>query len=127
MQFEYLHQITAQETIDIDDIGNTAVQVFSAYGETCVLIIKTIDGISQIIEFGPINVDIEELPDKVAYSYERCQFNQRKLVGRIDKFIQNPSVIQVEEIDFQQAKSIIKNLVDFVIIDDNEIDYDRLV
>ena len=91
------------------------------------LIIKTIDGIAQLIEFGPVNVDIEELPDKVCYSYERFPFNQRKLVAKIEKFIQDGSVSQVEEVDFVTAKSVIKNMVDIVIPEENDVDYDRLV
>ncbi len=125
MQFEYQKIVTAQETIDIEDVGNCALQTFTAYGETKVLIIKTTDGISEIIEFGPANVDIKELPDHVVYIYDRFEFNQRKVIRRIDKFIQDESVIQVLQIEYDQAKQVIKSPVDIVI--KQETDYDKLV
>ena len=127
MQFEYLQQITAQESIDIDDIGNTSIQCFSSYGETKVLIIKTTDGISEIIEFGPVNTDIEELPDKVFYSYQRMEFSQQKIYKIINKFINDQIVQQVFEVTFDEAKKVIKNLVDYIYQPTEQVDYDRLV
>ena len=126
MQFEYLQQITAQESIDIDDIGNTAIQCWSNYGETKVLIIKTMDGITEIIEFGPVNTDINELPDKVIYNYQRFEFNQGKIIKIINKFINDEIVSQVQEIDFDTAKNVVKNLIDYV-IPKEEIDFDKLI
>lgn len=127
MQFEYLQQITAQESIDIDDIGNTAIQCWSNYGETKVLIIKTMDGITEIIEFGPVNTDINELPDKVIYNYQRFEFNQGKIIKIINKFINDEIVSQVREVTFTEAKNVIKNLVDYIVRTSDEVDYDRLI
>lgn len=127
MQFEYLQQITAQESIDIDDIGNTAIQCWSNYGETKVLIIKTMDGITEIIEFGPVNTDINELPDKVIYNYQRFEFNQGKIIKIINKFINDEIVSQVREVTFIEAKNVIKNLVDYIVRTSDEVDYDRLI
>ena len=128
MQFEYSHIITAQEQIDIDDVGNTSIQCFTPYGETKILIIRTIDGITEIIDYGYINADIEELPDKVNYSYQRMEFSQPKLIKIIDKFINDPLVAQVFEISFQEAKSKIKNLIDCMATrPSDEVDYDRLI
>lgn len=126
MQFEYLQQITAQESIDIDDIGNTTIQCWSNYGETKVLIIKTMDGITEIIEFGPVNTDINELPDRVIYNYQRFEFNQGKIIKIINKFINDEIVSQVQEIDFDTAKNVVKNLIDYV-IPKKEIDFDKLI
>lgn len=128
MQFEYLQTITAQEAIDIDDIGNTNIQTFSNYGETSVLIIRTIDGISEIIQFGPVNIDIKELPDNVSYTYQRIEFNQRKLSKIIEKFINNEMVSQVFEVTFNEAKKVIKNLIDCIVSrPSDEVDYDKLI
>ena len=129
MQFEYLQQITAQESIDIDDIGNTAIQCWSNYGETKVLIIKTMDGITEIIEFGPVNTDINELPDKVIYNYQRFEFNQGKIIKIINKFINDEIVSQVREVTFTEAKNVIKNLVDCMMNkpEEEQIDFDKLI
>lgn len=128
MQFEYLQTITAQENIDIDNIGECAIQCFTPYGETKVLIIRTIDGISEIIEYGYINIDVEELPDEVNYSYKRIEFSQSKIIKIIDRFINDKQVSQVQEISFQEAKAVIKNLVDCIMSrPSDEVDYDRLI
>lgn len=128
MQFEYLQQITSMASLEVDDIGNTAIQCFSDYGETKVLIIRTIDGISEIIEFGPVNTDVKQLPDFVSYTYTRIEFNQRKIAKIISKFINDKIITQAQEIDFDSAKEVIKNLVDYVNLPkESNDDYDRLV
>lgn len=129
MQFEYLRQITAQESIDIDNLGSICLQCFTFYGETKVLIIKTVDGITEVIDYGYINVDVEELPDTVSYNYNRFQFNQQKLIKIIDKFINDKGIIQVLEISFEEAKNVIKNLVDCMMNKSKEeqVDFDRLI
>ena len=128
MQFEYLQTITAQESIDIDDIGSVCLQCFTPYGETKVLIIRTIDGITEIIEFGYVNIDVKELPDFVNYTYNRMEFSQSKISKIITKFINDKQVSQVLEVTFTEAKNVIKNLVDYIMTrPSDEVDYDRLI
>ena len=128
MQFEYLQTITAQESIDISDIGNCQIQCFTPYGETKVLIIRTIDGITEIIEFGYVNIDVKELPDFVNYTYNRMEFSQSKISKIITKFINDKQVSQVLEVTFTEAKNVIKNLVDCIMSrPSDEVDYDRLI
>lgn len=126
MQFEYLQVQTAMSSIEINDIGNFCLQCFSDFGETKILIVKTIDGISEIITYGPVNIDVEELPDFVSYTYQRMEFNQRKIAKIIDKFINDKIVTQVLEIEQIEAKEIIRNLIDYVITDKAQ-DYDKLI
>lgn len=128
MQFEYLQMITAQEHIDIDDIGNFCIQAFTPYGDTKILVVRTIDGISEIIDYGYINTDVAELPDEVNYSYRRIEFSQVKLIKIITKFINDKNVSQVFEITFDEAKSVIRNLIDCIASRPSDnVDYDRLV
>ena len=66
MEFEYLHQIVVGDTIDIDDIGNCAINAFNDAGEEYYLVVKTVLGWTEIFEFGPIIRDVKELPQNVA-------------------------------------------------------------
>lgn len=125
MQFEYLQQITSMASLEVDDIGNTCIQCFSDFAETKVLIIKTVDGISEIISFGPVNTDVKELPDFVSYTYERMQFNQRKISKIISQFINDKIITQAQEIELDEAQKIVKNLIDYV-IPKEQPDYDKI-
>ena len=89
---------------------------------------RTIDGISEIIDYGYINTDVTELPDEVNYSYRRIEFSQVKLIKIITKFINDKNVSQVFEITFNEAKSVIRNLIDCMTSrHSDDVDYDRLV
>lgn len=94
------------------------------------MIIKTTQGISEVITYGPVNCDVEELPDYVGYTFERFQFNQNKISKMIMKFINISGISQVFEKTIDEVKPYIKNLIDCVQglqIPDIEEDYDRLI
>jgi len=42
------------DSVTIDDIGNVILDGFNDYGEEFFLIIRTVLGVSRILEYGPI-------------------------------------------------------------------------
>lgn len=116
MHFDYLAKVQRQESIDIENIGNCAIDVYNDLGFNWVLIIKTIEGVTHIIEFGPTLPDIVALPEKVIYDYDRIDFNEKKIKRIIDSFLNDytKNVTQAFEIGFEEAKSKIRNLVDYI-------------
>ena len=116
MHFEYLVKIKKESSIDIDNIGNCALDVFNDLGFEWLLLIRTIEGTTQIVEFGPTIPDIEYPPASVKYSYDRIDFSESKIINRIQKFLTDGyrNITQAFEITQEEAKEKMKNLVDYV-------------
>lgn len=116
MNFEYLVKIKKESSINIEDIGNCALDVFNDLAFEWLLLIRTKEGVTEIVEFGPIIADLEYPPAKMSYTYDRISFAEGKIINRIQKFLNDGyrNVTQAFEIDQKEAKEKMKNLVDYV-------------
>lgn len=116
MNFEYLVKIKKESSINIDDIGNCALDVYNDLGFEWLLIVYTKEGTTQIVEFGPLVADIEYPPAKVAYTYDRIDFSEGKIAKRISNFLNDGyrAITQAFEIEQKEAKEKMKNLVDYL-------------
>ena len=116
MNFEYLITTKKEQSIDIKNIGTCALDAYNDLGFEYLLIIKTREGLTEIIEYGPLIPDLEYLPANVSYTYNRIDFSESKIIKRINKFLVEGcrGITQVFEIELEEAKEKIRNLVDFV-------------
>jgi hypothetical protein len=62
MVFDYLEVRSTMAQIDVEDVGNCALLNRSVLGEEKYLVIKTDIGLTQVVQFGPIIPDYDELP-----------------------------------------------------------------
>ena len=97
MTFEYQEVRTAMAQIEIEDIGNCCVVSKNQLGEEKYLLIKTDIGLTQIVTYGPIIPDIEQLPTFVSYTYQRFDFNEGKIIKIIQKFISDATEVELSE------------------------------
>ena len=114
MQFNYLINTTTNASLEIEDIGNSKIQAFDDIGNEYYLVIKTALGWTEIFEFGPILRDLQELPPKVGFSYQRIEYNERKIAFIINRFLNEHDVTQAFIIDKDEAKKYMRNLVDYI-------------
>jgi hypothetical protein len=116
MNFDYLVKIQKESSINIDDIGNCALDVFNDLAFEWLLLIRTKEGTTEIVEFGPIVADLDYPPAKISYTYDRIDFNERKISNRINSFLNDGyrGITQAFEIEQKEAKEKMKNLVDYV-------------
>lgn len=119
MIFEFSVRRTFTESIDVVDIGNTALRCTNGDMETYYIITKTIMGKTHIIKFGPICPDIELLISDFSVSYKKIDYKENLLFKEIDKFINDykKEIDTVEEIteyeaweDFPQIKQLFENV-----------------
>jgi hypothetical protein len=87
MIFEYSVQKTFNESIDVVDIGNTALRCTSATLDDYYIILKTIMGKTSILKFGPVCPDIEVLFNDFAVTYKKLDYKETSICKEIDKFI----------------------------------------
>lgn len=118
MIFEFSVQKTFNESIDIVDMGNTALRCINKKLENYYLITKTIMGKTNIIKFGPVCPDVEMLLNDFSVSYKKIDYKENVLFKEIDKFINDykKEVDTIEEIteyeaweDFPIIKQLFEN------------------
>lgn len=101
--FDYLYTVKAEDSIEIEDIGNCSIQVFNDLGYYWFLSIKTDLGDSYIKTLGPFHVDnIFKFSKGFNFNYTKFEYKESKLTNIIDNFINDPKklisqVLIVEE------------------------------
>ena len=117
MQFDYLYEVRATGSIEIEDIGNTVLNaVNDLFMQEYFLVIRTEYGKTRIAQYGPLFVDQQTLPTFININFQEIDYNSHKIETIIEKFLNNPkySISQVQEIDFEQAKKRLHELVEFI-------------
>jgi hypothetical protein len=105
MIFEFSVQRTFNESIDVVDIGNTALRCTNHRMDNYYIIIKTILGKVHIIKYGPVCPDIEALLDNFSVEYKKLDYKESAICKEIDKFINDfkKEISAVEEITEYEA------------------------
>ena len=105
MIFEFSVQKTFNESIDIVDMGNTALRCTNSQHDDYYIIIKTIMGKTSILKFGPICPDLEVLLNDFSVSYKKIDYKENIIYREIDKFINDfkKEISTIEEITEYEA------------------------
>jgi hypothetical protein len=107
MIFEFSVQKTFNESVDIVDIGNTAIRCTNRSLDNYYLITKTVFGKTSLLKFGPVCPDIDALLDDFAVSYKKIDYKEAAISREIDKFINDykkdiNSVVEITEYEALQ-------------------------
>lgn len=111
--FKFNNQLTPQNTIDIENVGNCCIQgidedsMFYYY-----LKIVTQMGNTEIFSYGPIIPDIDELPDIYSFTYQKMKYNDKRMIVFINKWLNDKfkHITTAEEIGESLFE---KDIVDF--------------
>lgn len=86
--FEYLYTIQAQDTLEVEDVGNTCIHVLNDIGHEWYMVIDTELGETRIKTFGPFNVDIDKyFSYGFNFNYTSMDYKESRICNMIDKFI----------------------------------------
>lgn len=119
MVFEYSVQRTFNESIDIVDIGNTAIRCTSAKQDLYYIILKTVFGKTHILKFGPVVPDIDLLANDFDVSYKKIDYKEMAISKEVNKFINDfrKEITLVEEViddeawkDFPEIRQLFDNV-----------------
>ena len=105
MIFEYSVQKTFNESIDVTDIGNTALKCVSGGLNEYYIILKTIMGKVSILTFGPVCPDLEVLINDFSVSYKKIDYKETAIHKEVSKFINDfrKEITSVEEVTEYEA------------------------
>ena len=119
MIFEYSVQRTFNESIDVVDIGNTALRCHGSKLDFYYIILKTVMGKTSILKFGPVMPDIDILFNDFSVSYKKIDYKETDISKEVDKFINDfrKEITLVEEIteyeawqDFPAVQQLFENV-----------------
>ena len=119
MQFEFNHQLLPQSILDVDEVGEFAVEAHNDLGYYWYLVIRTILGTSIISTCGPVFPDIALLPSGFSMTLEKIPFKEEKLARTINFFLNDRKkgltearIIDVEDgiNQFRELKDYLKDL-----------------
>lgn len=100
MVFEFSIQKTFNQSIDVVDVGNTALRCTNSHMDNYYIITKTVFGKTAVLKFGPVCPDIDALINDFSVSYKKVDYKENLLFKEIDKFLNDykKEIETVEEI-----------------------------
>lgn len=104
MIFEFDQALKAQQSLEIGNIGDFAIEASNDEGFYYYLLVKTTLGSSTIITYGPIVPDINLLPSGFSTTLERIPYKEPKIIGKINYFLNDKKKItKAKEVLFEEA------------------------
>lgn len=112
MIFDYSALSVFTKSIDVDDIGNTAIRATSDEGLQYYMVIKTVMGITSILKFGAIVPDIQALVNNFSVLYQKIDYKEKLIQKSILQFINDPKkrITDVEEVSVKEALEAFPNV-----------------
>lgn len=111
--YEYFFTRMATGELEVNDPGNCCIQACNDNGEIYYLLIESTLGWTKILEYGPATPDFYELPKSVFCTFNRIDFNEKKIEKKISEFLNAPmrNITQAQEVDrsvmFEDCKSLL--------------------
>lgn len=111
--FKFNGEVLWSDEITLESLGNVSLDVVDALERHHFLITRTALGETTYLEFGPLYVERELLPDDYSIHFERFDYSDNALIKKISKFLgpkksignKKVKVVSVNEIDFHEALS----------------------
>ena len=102
--------------LDVEDIGNCAIEANDDLGIYYYLVIETYLGFTKIFEYGPVQPDFNELNKSVSCLFNRIEFNDKKISKRIYTFLNAPTrnITQAQMVDKNYALDGCKDIIEYM-------------
>lgn len=111
--FNYNGEVLWSDEITLESLGNVCLDAVDSVERHYFLIARTLLGETTYLEFGPLYLEKELLPDKHDIHFERFEFSENALAKKITKFLgpkqfignKKVKIIDVKEITVDEALS----------------------
>lgn len=116
MTFEFNQQLMPQNLIDIDNIGEFALEGSNDQGVFWYLVVRTLLGVTTIAECGPVVPDVILLPTGYSSSITRMEYKEKKLNTLITKWLNDFSkkLTDAHLIDVDSALDQFRDVGDYM-------------
>jgi len=111
MIFNYAEESVFTKQLDLVDAGNTAIRGLTPDQFENYLIIKTVEGKTSFLKFGPVIPDAPLLVEGFSVSYKKVNYNERAIAKEVQLFLNNKfPVLEATEIPEIEALGAFPNL-----------------
>lgn len=110
---KFNRQSTYVDCLYVENIGNCALEALDELGQYYYIIVKTVQGQSHILSFGPVIPDLEVLPKTFKLDYYSTQYNDKKLAKSLQVWAtgqQKTNFEQITQIDSTEALAQLPNI-----------------
>lgn len=112
LRVEFNNQYVPQNILEIESVGNVCIEAINENdGLFYYLLIKTSLGTTSIFEYGPVIPDIDKLYDNYLVSFNRMQYNEKKLNMFIIKWL-NDRMKKITAANIIEEKVFLDNYKD---------------
>lgn len=110
--FEFDIRPTPQNYLDVDDIGNCALECYNEEGMYYYILVMTECGQTTITRCGPVMPDIDMLPNGFSVSLTRMEYKDTKIESDIDRFLcdTKKKIVSAREISREEAIACIRDV-----------------
>lgn len=118
MTAEFNQQLMPQSSVDIDEMGQFALEAWNDDGMYYYLVVRTLLGTTTIATCGPVVPDVELLPSGFSMTLDKMPYKEDKLAKTInfwlngkDKKLTNAVTIKPEDAieNFRDLKAYLQN------------------
>ena len=116
MEFEFYKQLTAQNKIDINNIGSFALEAYNEDGVYYFYLVKSIMGQSVIASCGPIIPDLDAIPSGFSINLYKMPYNEARLSKAIGLFLNDreKQITDAREIDIEDAIEQFRDIKEYL-------------
>ena len=118
--FNYYYVSTSMGQLNIEDIGNCAIEANDDMGASYYLVIKTNLGVTRLFQYGPIKPDVNILCKTTTCVFKRFDYSESKLMKAIENFLK-PSfsnITQAREISCEEALDNCIDIIEYMRLED---------
>ena len=114
--FEYFFSRMAVGELEVEDIGDCAIEANDDIGNFYYLVIETNLGFTKIFEYGPVRPDFNEMCKSVECTFDRIEFNENKIRKRIQTFLNIPvrNITQAQIVEKEYALDGCKDIIEYM-------------
>ena len=114
--FEYFYTQTAMGELEIEDIGNCVIEAVNDTGCFYYLCVQTTLGWTKITEYGPATPDFFELPKSVTCTFNRIEYDERKISNTVNLFLNNSkrNITQARVVDLETMLTNTKSILKYI-------------
>lgn len=114
--FEYDQELQFMSSIDIEDLGNFAIEANNDEGMFWYLIVRTSLGTVTTATCGPVIPDVELLPSGFSQSLFKSPFKEDKLAKSISLFLNDrgKKIVKAVEIPIDEAIRQFRDLGEYL-------------
>lgn len=116
MQFEFNNQLMPQNLIEIEEIGQFAIEAWNDEGYYWYMVIRTSLGMASVATCGPVFPDISMLPSGYCCCLNKMPYKEDKIAKTISFFLNDKGkkITEAKIITIDEAISQFRDLGDYL-------------